>query len=529
MVKNYGLCEKREDSKQIFLEELTLYDHLELAIKRYKSKIALVEKSRKLTYIDLYKEISKISGGFLRLGIKNGDKVLIQLPNCIDFVIVSFALFKIGALPIFVLPSYRENEIDEIIKKTKPSAMVINDSYLGFNYKNMAINLKKKHKSINWIINVDKDDENPCIKDFKESNVKYEKPLCNDTAFLILSGGTTSLPKIIPITHSACAYYAKECAINSKVNEKSTYLAILPIAHKFALSMPGVIGTLILGGKVVMCESGSCEEVFPIIENEKVTITSLVPSLINLWLEVLEWDKKHDISSLKVLQVGGAMLSSNTAKEIVNNMQCKLQQVYGTSEGVICFTDLDDDYNVLCNSQGKPISRFDEIKIIDENSSIISNGEYGELLVKGPYTIKSYYEKDASKDNYFTKDGFYRTGDKARIVFNNKIQIVGRLKEQINRAGEKIMPSEIENILCKHNNIKSSAVIAIEDEVLGERSCAFIISDNVNLKKADITKFFIDMGVASNKIPDQMEFVDYFPLTGVGKINKKELKKWILK
>ncbi|WWV72019.1 2,3-dihydroxybenzoate-AMP ligase [Sporomusa ovata DSM 2662] len=273
-----------------------------------------------------------------------------------------------------------------------------------------------------------------------------------------------------------------------------------------------------------MCKTTSSDEAFPLIEKERVTITALVPAMVNLLLEVLEWDNSNDISSLEVLQVGGSMLDENLAKRIMPEMQCRLQQVFGMAEGLICCTAIDDPDHIIHSCQGWPISEGDEIRIVDEDGNDVVQGQYGELLVRGPYTIRGYYRAPEQNRKDFTSDGFYRSGDKARITPEGNIQIGGRIKEQINRAGEKIMPAEIESYLCSHPAIRNAALIGLPDDNLGERSCAYLITDNREINLTDIHKFLHDLGVARYKMPDQIELIDCWPLTSVGKVDKTKLK-----
>ncbi|MBW6409615.1 salicylate synthase [Clostridium weizhouense] len=515
-------------------EELGLWEHLNLGehlrewAKKYKDNIAIVEGDNKLTYSEFDLKVDQLSLNFIDKGIKKGDNVVLQLPNTMSFVVNCFALFRVGAIPVLALPANREYELDGIFELVQPVAYIIPNNYLGFDYRNMADSLAKKNKCVKNIIVDDENLKNLSRYDINIADLNLEQPSYRDTAFLLLSGGTTGTPKLIPRTHSGYMYNAKMAAKRCRLNSESAYLTVLPSAHNFPFGNPGIVGTLSVGGKVVMCKTSSCDEIFPLIEKEKVTITALVPALMNLWLEVLEWDDSYDISSLKVVQVGGAMLDENVARRIVSEMPFKLQQVYGIAEGLICCTSLDDSDDMICSCQGHALSEYDDIKIVDENGEDVEKGNYGELLVRGPYTIKGYYKLPEQNSKSFTKDGYYCTGDKARITSERNIQIGGRIKEQINRAGEKIMPSEVESCLCKHPDIKEASVIGVPDKNLGQRTCAYLITEDRNLNKIEIHEFLKNIGLAKYKIPDQIEYIDFWPLTNVGKINKQKLREMVL-
>lgn len=508
-----------------YWEPLTLGRQLALWAEEHADRIALVEGETRLTYRELDRKADELAAGFFQRGLKKGDHVVVQLPNRISFVLTCFALFRLGALPVMALPAHREAELDGIFSLTQPVAYIIPETFLGFDYQNMAERLAKRHSSVQLII---LDGENGRshvrLRDISGPPVDFGSPSHRDIALLLLSGGTTGTPKLIPRTHADYAYNAKACARRCKLGSHSVYLAVLPAAHNFPLCCPGILGTLSAGGRVVLCPTTSCEEAFPLIEKEGVTITALVPALANMWLDVLEWDTSSDISSLEVLQVGGAMLDANIARRITREMGCKLQQVFGIAEGLICCTSLDDDEETILGCQGRPLAADDEIRIVDHNGQPAVPGEYGELLVRGPYTIRGYYRAPEQNSKCFTADGFYCSGDKARITPEGNIQIGGRIKEQINRAGEKIMPAEIEAHLLTHPDIRDAAVVGLADENLGERSCAFLMTEDEALTLSAIHQYLRDRGVARYKLPDQMERVEYWPLTSVGKIDKMKLK-----
>lgn len=273
---------------------------------------------------------------------------------------------------------------------------------------------------------------------------------------------------------------------------------------------------------MILAQTTSCDEAFPLIEEEHVTITSLVSALVNLWLEAREWDRS-DLSNLRLLQVGGSPLNTSLAAKIEPIMGCRLQQVFGMAEGLLCYTHPDDPENIILHTQGRPLSTDDEIRLVDEQDNDAPPGEEGELLVRGPYTIQGYYRAPEVNKRTFTPDGFFRSGDVAKFTPEGNIQIKGRIKDQINRAGEKIAATEIEVHLCTHPDIQEAALAPLPDEELGEKSCAFIMSSDPTLDLIIIHKYLHQRGLARHKMPDQLELVDSWLLTHIGKTNKREL------
>ncbi len=523
-IKNYFEYEYLDGWKKV-----TLGEALSIWAEKYNDKTAVICGSESISYKKLNTASEEMAYGLAELGLKKEDRVIVQLPNRISFIKTLFAICKVGAVPILALPAHRKSEIEGILKTAEPKFYIGAEKYLGYNYIPMIEELKEKYNCLKHVIIDGKSDKYEALLSIKGSKKDFEKTDCYSTAILLLSGGTTGIPKLIPRTHSDYLYNAEMSARRCMVNEESVYLAALPVGHNFTLSCPGVLGTLSAGGKVVLAKNSCPDEIMDFIDREKVTITALVPSLASLCTEMIKCDDYYDLSSLKILQIGGAMLEESLAENIIENWPCKLMQVFGTAEGLICFTGLNDDESIILNCQGRPISEADEIKIVDICGKEVLDGQYGELLARGPYTIDHYYMNEEADSRSFTADGFYKTGDMAQITKEGNIRIKGRIKEQINRAGEKIIPSELERCLCMHDEIKEAAVVGIKDDVVGNKICAFVLIKEAALKKnitlSKINKFLNSLGVAQYKNLDMLKFIEAWPVTSIGKIDKKKLIK----
>jgi 2,3-dihydroxybenzoate-AMP ligase len=300
-------------------------------------------------------------------------------------------------------------------------------------------------------------------------------------------------------------------------------MTALPVSHNFPMSSPGVFGAIHAGARVVMAPAPDPATAFPLIAQEKVTITGLVPPLALLWLQAAP-KTAHDLSSLEVLQVGGAKFMPEPARRVGAVLGCKLQQVFGMAEGLVNYTRLDDPDAIVTQTQGRKISPDDEVLILDDQGNAVPEGEPGNLLTRGPYTIRAYHDDPAANARSFTEDGFYRTGDVVRRLPGGYLEVMGRATDHINRAGEKISAEEVEDHLLAHPQVFDAAVVSVPDRFLGERSCAFIIADGEAPKPADIKAWMRGRAIAAFKIPDQIVFVDDFATTAVGKISRKELR-----
>jgi 2,3-dihydroxybenzoate-AMP ligase len=237
----------------------------------------------------------------------------------------------------------------------------------------------------------------------------------------------------------------------------------------------------------------------------------------------------RDLSSLQELQVGGAKCAAELARKIRPVLGARLQQVFGMAEGLVNYTRADDPDDVVVETQGRPISPDDEVRVVvpdDPEERDVAPGEVGALLTRGPYTIRGYYRAEEHNATAFTADGFYRTGDLVRLDPGGNIIVSGRVKEQINRGGEKIAAEEVENHLLAHPDVVDAAIVGVPDDFLGERTHAYVIPvpDREPPRPAALRRFVRDRGVAAYKVPDTVEVVDAFPATGVGKTSRRALR-----
>ncbi|WP_405566758.1 (2,3-dihydroxybenzoyl)adenylate synthase [Streptomyces sp. NBC_01167] len=498
--------------------------------QEFPDRVAVVDpagEGRRWTYGELDRRADRLAAGFLAAGIGRGDRVVVQLPNIAEFFEVVFALFRIGALPVFALPAHRETEIRYFCEFSEAVAYVIADRHEGFDHRELAARVKAQARALRHVFVVGDPGGHTALASVPREPDRpdsHSGPQASDVAFLQLSGGSTGVPKLIPRTHDDYLYSVRGSNEICAVDENSVHLVVLPAAHNFPLSSPGSLGALCAGARVVLCPAPSPDTAFPLIEREGVTITGLVPPLALLWMEAAP-HTSHDLGSLEVLLVGGAKLSEEAARRIGPVLGCVLQQVFGMAEGLVNYTRLDDDEETVVTTQGRPISPDDEVRIVDEDDRDVPPGGTGHLLTRGPYTIRGYWRAPEHNARSFTPDGFYRTGDIARSTPSGHLVVEGRAKDQINRGGEKIAAEEVENVILGHPAVHDVSVVSVPDDYLGERSCAYVIlRPDAELRPAAVRRYVRERGLAAYKIPDRVEFVEAFPSTGIGKVSKKDLR-----
>lgn len=501
----------------------TLSDALATSVTQHGPKIALIDARQRLSYDELARRVAALARGFLSLELHSGDSVIVQLPNCTELLEVCFALWAIGVRPIMALPAHREREIGHFAEQTGAAAHVVAKHLSGFDYTKLSANVRTRCPSLKHTLVVGGTEPDTALSTLYLDSQERALPRVEASAVALfqLSGGSTNLPKLIPRTHNDYLYSVLQSNEVCKLSSDVVYLAALPAAHNFPLSSPGTLGALLAGGTVVMAESAAPDYAFSLIEREQVTMTGLVPALLSAWLSHAA--KEHKIRSLRVLQVGGAKLHEATARRVAPELGCTLQQVFGMAEGLVCYTRLDDPAELVVRCQGRPMSPHDELCVVDDEELPVPVGEVGNLLTRGPYTIRGYFRAIEHNHKVFTRDGFYRTGDRVRLLPEGNLVVEGRSKEQINRGGEKVAAPEIEEILCTHPQVAAAAVVAMPDRYLGERVCAFVTLRSL-VRANELRAHLKSAGLATYKIPDRFEVVAALPATAVGKVDKKTLE-----
>jgi hypothetical protein len=267
------------------------------------------------------------------------------------------------------------------------------------------------------------------------------------------------------------------------------------------------------------------DELGPLIEKHRVTHIHVVPALLIKWLNDPDIDK-YDLSSVRVIQSGGQRLQPETrllAEKLLPN--CTVQENFGMAEGLLMFVRLDDPREVRLETVGRPICADDEVRLVDEDGKPVADGEIGELLCRGPYTLRGYFRAPEHNARAFTADGFYRSGDLMWRHPTGNYVVAGRSKDLINRGGEKISADEVENLILAHPAVQNVACIPVPDPVLGERMCACIVPHPGTEPPTldDLVAFLRSYEIAAFKLPERLEVLDAFPLSPIGKVSKKDL------
>jgi 2,3-dihydroxybenzoate-AMP ligase len=510
-------------------EGLTVAEMVERTARRLPQKVAVVYGDDRITYEELIRSAQRLANGLLRLGLKPQDRAVVQLPNRPEFVSLYLALNYIGVIPVMALRAHRQAEIRHFVKSSGATAYFIADRVGAFDYRPMATEIAAEFPSLRHVVVAGEAGPNQTpfatlsISETDEALLASVRPDPGDVSTMLLSGGTTSLSKLIPRTHNDYVLNARLCARVGGFSEHTVFLAILPLGHNYNLASPGMLGTFYSGGSLVIAKSTDAGDVFATVAREGVTVIAAVVPLITTWLNT-NVAQQFDVSSLKVIQNGGARLAPELRVRLRKELGCTPQEIYGTAEGLINMTRLDDSDDMLLESSGAPVSQLDEIKVLDDAGHEVPDGESGELVTRGPYTIRGYYNAPQINAEAFTSDGFYRMGDivrkRGRYVYTE-----GRRKDLINRGGEKISCDEVENLIFGISQVKQVSVVAMADPVFGEKACACVVlHPGSQLTFDELIAHLRAQQIASFKLPERLEVMASFPVSPVGKILKRELR-----
>jgi non-ribosomal peptide synthetase component E (peptide arylation enzyme) len=360
-----------------------LTSRLEELARTASSRTFVSDAAGDLSYGEVETLAGRLAWRLLHHGLKPRDIVLLQLPNTREFIIVFFALLKVGIVPVLCLPAHRQSELSAFAALTGARAYFFPQRFRNFQYLPMARELQASAPSLQHLVASGDGSEpglsyldpwlgEPPVEADLEATLAYHRPDPFDVAFLLLSGGTTGVPKLIPRTHVDYAFNARECARVLGWGSDTAYLIALPIAHNFPLGQPGMVAALAVGGRVVLCPSTEPEAILQAAERHRATVLPASPSLLIPLLDAAA-GTRHDLRSLRQLYVGGQRM----LPELVDRTRAawswaRLGHAFGMAEGLVNLTRPDDPCDVVRETQGRPVSAADEIRIVDDGGAEVA-------------------------------------------------------------------------------------------------------------------------------------------------------------
>ncbi|NMO04706.1 AMP-binding protein [Gordonia sp. TBRC 11910] len=495
---------------------------------RFGDRTALITAEATFTYRELDERTDQIAAAFGRVGLRRGDPVIFQVTNRAATVLAWYGCLKAGLVPVATLSQHRMHEIGHISRKVGAVGHIV-EAGLSFDLVRFAREVADGHPTMRHLFTIGGEsgiddlglDIPPTeAREFVESIEAQTDS--EDVAVFQLSGGTTGVPKVIPRIHAEywnnALFYARALGWT----EDSTVAHLIPVIHNAGISC-ALHATHAVGATLVLANPDA-GPAFELMARSDVTDVLIGHGHYQA-VQTSAFDAV--LPTLRHTVLSGAKVSPELFARVDTGRWAG--QMFGMSEGMFLVTPLDAPASARASTVGVPIAKSDEIRIIDPGTEQqLPDGEVGELCCRGPYTIPGYFDAPDHNVDAFTSDGFYRTGDLAAWhEFDGRryLAIEGRIKDLINRGGEKVNAEEVELLLMQHPAIASAAVVAAPDERLGERACAYLVASNgTELTMVQIQEHMDSLGVAKFKWPERLVWVPELPRTNVGKVNKKSLR-----
>ncbi len=525
-----------------YWQNITLHDVIDRHAEEIPDNTALVGPRRELTYAELAANSRRIATYLVgELGLRPNERIVLQLPNCTEFLEAFIACSRIGVIPVMVLPRHRSAEANHVVGLTDARAYIVDhDRYSPrFDFVGLAEDVRDSHTPLEHLVALTDNkttSANGCVtfSDMRdkrwldeygdvvsEVDVDPSKP-----GVMLLSGGTTGLPKAIPRTHNDYVFQWKRMADTAGVEDDWVAFPSVPIGHNASLNC--IVGAALWKGATVAVESElKPDTLMAFIERVGGNYTLPMPTQILDILEHSELDQ-YDLSSLKVLVSGGQKVPPRVVEEAVDRWDVGFCNIFGMAEGPLICSHPDDDVEIQANTVGRPIApEADEIRIVkNDRETEVPTGEAGELAVRGPGYFTGYFRNKEENAENFSDDGWFFTEDVLARRDDGNLEVYGRIKDTIIRGGENIYAPGVEDELVEHQKIANAALIGIPDDRLGERPAAFVelTDDAADLSLEDVSSFLEERGIAVFKRPEYLEVLESLPRTEVGKIEKQALK-----
>ncbi|RDK08159.1 AMP-binding protein [Cupriavidus lacunae] len=514
----------------------TLAGAFQASFRRHADRLALAGPEGELTYRELDEQTDRLGAALLALGMKPLDRAVFQCGNCNELLLAFFACLKAGIIPLCSLQAFRKLEIGYLGKLCEARLHFVQGDDPRFDDVAFAQEMQAEVPSFAYILQARGERRGNAVL---LADLIGDMPLAQARALLAevshdpfqaavfqLSGGTTGVPKIIPRFQNEYLYNMRAVAACNGYTQDDVLFFPTPYMHN--LNMGCFFGPFLLGGATVTVTPDIGEENLQgLVRDYRPTWFGVAgPILTRIAPELARADAAGRARRNFVVPKNAAGLTRLTGSPA--------HHIFGMTEGVIMFARRDDPQEIRDTSVGSPVSAWDEVKIVHPGTEEpVADGEAGEALFRGPYTIRGYYKSEQEDATRFTADGFYRSGDlmSSRVVDGKRYYFFsGRIKDVVDRGGEKINAEELENVINLHPAVLGAAVVGMPDRVYGERVCAFIVPKPpaTGLTLPQLSQYLQEAGLAKFKWPERLEVVSEFPLTASGKLSKALLRQQII-
>ncbi|WP_427306532.1 AMP-binding protein [Cupriavidus sp. H39] len=514
----------------------TLAGAFKASFRRHAGRLALAGPEGELTYSDLDEQTDRLGAALLALGMKPLDRAVFQCGNCNELLLTFFACLKAGIIPLCSLQAFRKLEIGYLGQLCEARLHLVQGDDPRFDDVAFAQEMQDEVPSLAYILQARGERRGKAvlladlIRDMPLEQARARLAEVSHDPFQVavfqLSGGTTGVPKIIPRFQSEYLYNMRAVAACNGYTQDDVLFFPTPYMHN--LNMGCFFGPFLLSGATVTVTPDIGEENLQrLVRDYRPTWFGVAgPILTRIAPELAKADAAERARRNFIAPKNAAGLTRLTGSPT--------HHIFGMTEGVIMFARRDDPQEIRDTSIGSPVSAWDEVKIVHPGTEApVADGEAGEALFRGPYTIRGYYKSEQEDATRFTADGFYRSGDlmSSRVVNGKRYYFFcGRIKDVVDRGGEKINAEELENVINLHPAVLACAVVGMPDRVYGERVCAFVVPKPpaTSLTLPQLTDYLQQAGLAKFKWPERLEVIREFPLTASGKLSKALLRQQII-
>jgi 2,3-dihydroxybenzoate-AMP ligase len=507
------------------------------AAATYAGRTALITPDTRLTYRELDARSDAVAAGLLRSGLLPGERVLLQLTNSATAVVAWYGLLKAGLVPVCTLAIHRRLEIEQIGRKSGAVAHLVQADFPSFDLVALGQEVARLLPAMRQVVTVGAPPGSAVLRiedlqDHEVSNTEQVELLkiaesldVHGPAVLQLSGGTTGTPKIIPRLHAEYRYNADLTSRWWGHTESSVLAFGLPLAHNAALT--NGLHAAHSAGAALLLATPAPGIMLPLMAEHGATWTMSPPGLAREYLSHPAFGDA--VARLSTWVLTAARVPRPVFDELTGR-GVHVTQAFGMSEGLFLFTPLDASVDLRAETVGVPISPLDEVRVLRPGTEAeVAEGETGELATRGPYTIRGYLAAPDRDRDAFTTEGFYRSGDLVRARRYEgtlSYSIEGRVKDLIDRGGEKINAEEVELLVAGHPAVADVALVGMPDPRLGERGCAYVVPRDPHHPPtlAGIGAYLEAEGLAKYKWPERLELIGALPRTQVGKVAKVTLR-----
>lgn len=524
----------RTYTSQGYWRGLTLNTYLDRAVARHPDKVAIVDPKGRVTYAELGRMVERLALGFLALGIQKGDVVTVQLPNWAEFVFIHLALTRIGAVTNPLLPIYRHRELTYMTGLAESVAIVIPAEFRRYDYPQMLADIRGDLPKLKYAFVVG-GTARPGMMPFAEFMAtpweeKFPKGHLgqfqfdgNDVTLLQFTSGTVA-NKGLMHTHNTMLFGNEAVARILGLSADDVVFMPSPLGHATGFEW-GMRIAIFLGAKLVLQDIWDPQEACRLIAQEGCTYTLGATPFVHELVNVPDV-KRYDLRHFRYFACAGSPIPRELGREALDKLGILLLGAYGMTEHFVStIARPGDPPEKLWGTDGRPLDGV-EVEVFDDaRERILPAGEMGELACRGPNVGVGYFCDPQRTRETFRKDGWQFSEDYATKDEAGFIRIVGRKKDMIIRGGINISPTEIEDILYTHPKVFQAAIVAMPDQRLGEKACAYIVPRRGEIFTfEEMVAFLKEKKVATYKLPERLELVDELPMTPSGKVRKNVLR-----